>query len=389
MSERLDESIFGGGDVADERGHYHRTGPRRRRGSARRWLTLLVALGIFAGGAYAAKGTIEPIWAKITNGGETDYPGPGTGEVQVVIKAGQDGEAIATTLKAAGVVRTRTAYLDVARANDKQAAAIQPGTYTMRKEMAAKDAFAFIADPANRVAQRVTVREGLWVSEIYPILSRATGVPLAQYTRAARTPAALGLPAQAKGNLEGWLFPSTYEFAPKSTAAQQLAQMVKLTKSELAKAQVSADRYQHILTVASIVEGEARASADLGRVARVIENRLADPTGPTVGFLQMDSTVNYAIRKRGILTRPDFERAKASPYDTYAAKGLPPGPIGAPGARAIAAAARPTPGPWLYFVTVNLDTGQTKFATTQPEHDALVAELNAWCSANQGKCTGR
>jgi UPF0755 protein len=94
------------------------------------------------------------------------------------------------------------------------------------------------------------------------------------------------------------------------------------------------------------------------------------------------------LQKRGNLTKAEYDRAKSSPYDSYANKGLPPGPIGNPGAAAIEAAAHPTEGPWFYFVTVNLDTGETLFATTLAEQHANEAKLQAWCAPNPGKCSG-
>lgn len=102
----------------------------------------------------------------------------------------------------------------------------------------------------------------------------------------------------------------------------------------------------------------------------------------------MDSTVNFALQKRGNLTKTEYDSAKSDPYDTYAFPGLPPGPIGSPGEAAIQAAADPTPGDWFFFVTVNLDTGETLFAETFAEQQANQQKLNAWCDANPGKCSG-
>jgi UPF0755 protein len=103
----------------------------------------------------------------------------------------------------------------------------------------------------------------------------------------------------------------------------------------------------------------------------------------------MDSTVNYALQRRGVLSKAQYLSAKTNPYDTYTHKGLPPGPISSPGALAIEAAANPTPGPWFYFVTVNYDTGETLFATTRAQHDRNNAVRKAWCDANMPKCEGR
>lgn len=391
----LEHSIFGGHEDAHDgpsegqpvvrsRADRHRRPSRKPRRSGRRLGCLFVALAIVAVATFAAYTVLRPVVDGFLE--SDDYPGPGTGEVQIVVNDGDTGRAIGATLEKADVVKTAKAYLDAAAA-DARSAAIQPGSYTMKKQMTAQAALDILVDTKNRTVPRVTVREGLWKSEVFAALSKGTGVPVAEYVAAAKDPAALGLPAAAKGNVEGYLYPATYEFPVKATAAQQLKIMVAQALAELQKAGVSEADYQKTLIVASIVEGEAGV-ADRGKVARVVENRLDNPTGPTVGLLQMDSTVNYALQKRGNLTKAEYDSAKSSRYDTYAFKGLPPGPISSPGAKAIEAAANPTEGPWFYFVTVNYDTGETLFATTQAEHDRNNAQRQAWCDDNKPKCEG-
>ena len=195
----------------------------------------------------------------------------------------------------------------------------------------------------------------------------------------------LKLPEQAGGDVEGWLFPSTYEFDKDTSAVAQLNAMITMTTDELKKAKVPQDRWERTLIVASIVEGESGA-ADRGKVARVIENRLADVNGPTVGMLNMDSTVHYVFQERGKAGTTDEMRNSDSPYNTYKHTGLPPGPINNPGAEAIEAAGHPDEGDWLFFVTVDPDSGETKFATTQREHDNNVKEFEQWCADNQDRC---
>lgn len=384
--EHLDTTLFG-----EPAPHEPRRGRRQRqkRTRGRSLLVLLVAVVLVGGAAATAFVLLKPVVSSVLGGGETeaeDFPGPGEGEVPVTVKQGDTGESIATALKSAGVVKTRTAYLDASAADPQGSAKIQPGTYTLRKGMKAIDAFTALTDPANRSVARQTIPEGLWVSEIIPRLSKATGVPVADYQAALKDPAALGLPAEAKGRVEGYLFPSSYEFDKDTPAASQLKQMVAMTLAELKKAGVAPKDYTRILTVASIIEGEVNGDADRAKVARVIENRLADPNGPTVGLLQMDSTVHYIEQKRGRAGTSDAARASSSPYNTYRVKGLPPGPINNPGAASIEAAAKPADGPWFFFVAVNPDTGETKFATTSAEHDRNVQEFNAWCSENKDKC---
>ncbi|KRE62660.1 endolytic transglycosylase MltG [Nostocoides sp. Soil756] len=364
MSQDFTDTIFGDDtERPATRSRRELHGKRRPPRRGRRLLVLLVAVVLVGGAGYGAYSVIGPAVRGLVGGGQetdVDFPGPGQGETDVVIPPGATGEDIATLLRDAGVTKTRTAYLDAVAADPTAAAKIQPGTYVLMKGMRGQDAFEVLVDPANRVTERVTVREGLWLSETLATLSKATGVPLKDYQAAVKDTEALGLPPEAKGNLEGWLFPASYEFSDKTPAAQQLRQMVAQTVKTLTAAGVERKNWERTLIIASIVEGEASGDADRGKVARVIENRLDQPDGPTNGYLQMDSTVNFALQKRGNLTKSEYESAKSDP----------------------------TPGDWFYFVTVNLDTGETLFANTFAEQQANQQKLNQWCDANPGKCTG-
>jgi UPF0755 protein len=105
-------------------------------------------------------------------------------------------------------------------------------------------------------------------------------------------------------------------------------------------------------------------------VAEVIYNRLNDGM-----FLGLDSTVNYALHRFGVsLTTTQLH--VNSPYNTFIHKGLPPGPIDSPGNAAIEGALHPAHGDLLYFVTVNVKTGLTKFATTAAGFQQLENECN-------------
>ena len=414
MSSHLEDHIFGGDEHHDpplehahDRAHSDDAPVPRTRSEARsrqhgrpprqhdegsrasRFIVPLVALALLVGLGVGAYVILKPIVTGALSSSVEDYPGPGSGEVTVTVTAGESGTDIARSLVDAGVIASTAAFVEASNADPAAAAAIQPGDYTLLKEMKASDALAALNDPDNRyLGEPVTIREGLWKAEVFAALSEATGIPVEDYEAAAEDAEAIGLPDQADGNVEGWLFPATYTLRPDASAADHLAVLVDEAKAQLADAGVPEDEWQRTLTVASIVEGEARADVDLGKVARVVENRLADPAGPTVGRLEMDSTVNYALQKRGNLTRTEFEEAKSHPYDTYVIQGLPPGPIGSPGRAAIDAAANPTEGPWFFFVTVNLDTGETLFAETFAEHQANDRLRVQWCEDNPGKCTG-
>ncbi|HET8595959.1 MAG TPA: endolytic transglycosylase MltG [Intrasporangium sp.] len=403
MNEHLESSIFGDHDehvdehVAQDPLHEPAPAPRTRREAReaerssrhrtrrrshkppvwRRLAVILLALVVVGGGVAVAYTYLRPVVSGFLE--SNDYPGPGTGKVDVKIEQGDTGTAIAKTLVDADVVKSSKAYIEAAQANPKSAG-IQPGTYELKKQMSAAEAVSVLVDPKNRVTTAVTLREGLWAKEIYAQLSKQTGIPVADYVAAAKDGAGLGLPAAAKGNVEGYLFPASYSFDPGTSAKAQLAEMVGQSVKRLEALGVPEDKMEHVVTVASLVEAEARHPEDRPKVARVIENRLAKNMP-----LQLDSTVNYAAGKHGITTT-DADRQSKSPYNTYVVTGLPPGPIGNPGESAIQAAAQPAAGPWLFFVTVNPETGETKFAATYAEHEKYVAEFRGWCQAHKGTC---
>jgi UPF0755 protein len=383
----VSHTIFGEPEppLTRRRAQRHRHRPRRKN---RRWLVLLLALVVVGGATWAAVSIIKPMVASVFSGGSetTDFPGPGEGSVEIVVTPGESGEDIATTLRDAGVVKTRGAYIDVARADPERAAAIQPGKYALLEGMTAADAFAVLADPANRIATGTTVREGLWASETFAVLSKATGIPVEEYAAAAEDPEAIGLPAEAEGNVEGWLAPSTYEFPDDSTAAEQLATMVAQTVKVLDGAGVDPEDRKDVLILASLVEAEAKLDEDRPKIARVFLNRIETEGGPAYGLLQSDAAVSYGAQRRALFpTKAELEDA-SNPYNTRLIPGLPPGPISNPGAASITAAANPADGPWFFFVAVNPITGETKYAVTLEEHNANVRELNAYCDEKPKDC---
>ncbi|MGL4745320.1 MAG: endolytic transglycosylase MltG [Dermatophilaceae bacterium] len=395
-NQNIAEAIFGDEEgttalaVRSRREIHHHHRRRRRQRGPRRFTVLLVLAVLVLGGGYFAWNTVVPAMSGVFDGGvpeqqEVDFAGPGSGAVDIVVKPGDTGEEIATALRDAGVTKTRIAYLRVATADQESAAGIRSGTYAMLRGMTGADAFRALTDPANLTAGGIIVREGLWASEIFALLSKESGAPVAEYQAAAKNTAAIGLPPEAQGNIEGWLFPSSYEFSEQDTPTEQLAAMVAQTLQVLGEVGVPRQEWERALTTASIVESEVNGDADRAKVARVILNRLQGGS-PTAGLLQMDSTVHFAVKQRGKASTTNEQRASASPYNTYLKPGLPPGPIGSPGKASIEAAVAPADGAWLFFVTVDPSTGETKFANTQLEHDRNVEEFNAWCSANRDAC---
>jgi UPF0755 protein len=371
-------------DLGLELGHEKRHRPRRGLGC----LAVLVALAVLVGGGYLAFSYgMTAIKDKLS--GPEDFSGSGTGRVLVEVKDGDAASDIGRTLLDKGVVKSVQAFTEAAR-QDPESVGIQVGFYQLRKQMSAKSALAVLVDPANRMRSVVTIPEGFTVDQIVATLARKTDFSKKQYDRVLANPASIGLPAYAKGDAEGYLFPATYELPPNSTPRSILTLMVKrwAQAAEDADLEGAAQKLGYtpaqVMTVASLVEAESNRDADRGKVARVIYNRLE--TDATNRLLQIDATVNYAIdRDLGVALTTD-DLAVDSPYNTYKNPGLPPTPIEAPGDAAIAAAAHPTDGPWVYYVTVNLRTGETKF--TEDYHTFLKykAEFKEYCRTQSDNC---
>jgi len=303
-----------------------------------------------------------------------DFAGPGTGTVTLVINAGESGVGVASDLQKLGVVKNSDV---VYRLIVGENTIFYPGSYSLKKGMSSQQALDAIKNPASLVVDRVTIKEGLRLGTVLQQLATATGKPLSDFTAAASDLAGLGIPTSAP-NADGYLFPATYAFGPDLSAHQILKEMVDRAYQELDRFGVAvADRHK-VLTLASVIQREARQPQDFAKVSRVFTNRLK------IGMkLQSDATVSYGTGGNTFTTTA-AERADANGYNTYVHTGLPIGPIGAPGALAIDAALHPVDGTWLYFVTVNLQTGETVFSTTAAEHAAAVAKWQAWMRANPG-----
>lgn len=353
--------------------------PPRPAKRARSIIAVVVAVLVLAGGALLVGSKVGGLLFA------ADYAA-GSAQAPVIVKipSGSTLTDMGATLTEAGVVESKLAFVRVAR-SDSRATGIQAGDYRLPRHIPAKQALEAMLDPKNKVAKQISLREGLTLEKQLDTIAEQSGLPRAQFAALAQDPAALGAPAYAK-TLEGYLFPDTYAFGDNTTPKQILTTMVdefNRTASEVGLEQAAAGMHRSpadLVTVASIIEMEASTEENRPKVAAVLYNRLDKGMA-----LQLDSTVKYANGLNGKITTTDKERAKQSPYNTYLHTGLPPTPIDAPGKAALDAAAHPASGPWLYFVTVNPETGETKFATTLAEHNTYVLEFQSWCSANKSK----
>ncbi|MCT1866036.1 endolytic transglycosylase MltG [Dermabacter sp. p3-SID358] len=307
-----------------------------------------------------------------------DFDGEGKGEVEIVVNNGDTGSDIAETLVKAGVIKTKGPFVNAFSAS-QDAANITPGTYKLRKQMSGASALRLLLDPASRVGIRVTFPEGQTAQKMYERLSEATGLPVEDFEKAGADYEARGVPENPAQSIEGYLWPGTYDFREEDSAEDILDQMVSRMTAQLEKKGIPQEKWHETLTIASIVEKEARDPEDYGKVVRTLENRLAGvgEAGGKPMNLQLDSTVAYFTKSETISTTPE-QRATDSPYNTYKHPGLPIGPISNPGDATIDAVKNPPEGPWLYWVTVNTETGETKFASTKAEHDKNVQEWREW-----------
>lgn len=351
---------------------HHSKPPRRRgRSALKAVIVTVVILGLIGGGGAFAYATFEPqITAMLSPKATDDYTGDGSGEVMVQIADGEFGDAIGVKLQEAGVVKSSDTFYSLLLKEDPQPV-FQTGTFKLAAKMSSKSALAALLDPANKVDYTVTIPEGTTASGIYQSLADVTGMPFDDFKAAGADFVSLGVPAEAP-SIEGFLFPATYEFQPGQTAAEMLKTMVDRTYQALDTAGVPVDQRLHILTLAGLIQSESGSKEDMYKVSRVFQNRVADGMN-----LQSDATVRYGAGG-GEVDTTEAEREDASnPYNTYANPGLPVGPISNPGDDAIDAALHPADGDWLYFVTVNLDTGETVFSATQEEHDEAVKQYQA------------
>jgi peptidoglycan lytic transglycosylase G len=369
--------------------------PRRSRGKAKKkrrrgrsflalFLTLLL-LGGLAGGGYLA-------YDKITGYFLTpDYDGAGTAEtVQIEVKQGQLLGDIATTLVQADVVKSYKAFVSAAEKN-KNAVNIQPGFYTMHKQMSGEAAVLALLDTKNRNVKGITIPEGMITIQIYDLLSQKLKIPVADF-KAAADPKKLGIPdwwfkrqdgKKVAGGVEGFLFPATYEFPPNATAQQALKIMTDhfLTVTGGMKFAENAQKLgispYEALVAASIGQAEAVKPVDYPKVARALYNRVYKD-GFDCKCLQIDSAVNYWLRITGKVPKDSSQilrgeqHNRADPYNTFDVPGMPIGPISNPGELALKGAIAPAAGPWTYFMTID-KAGTMGYATTWAGHCANYA----------------
>ena len=301
-----------------------------------------------------------------------DYPGPGNGSVEFSVVSGDSSAAIGKRLAKQDIVASAEIFTQAVLNADAESS-LQPGVFTLKYRMSADDVVKILTDPSNSKGV-LQLTSDARVSDVITEASALSDIPKADFQKIIDDKGEGILPDEANGSFEGWLEPGTYNVKQLKTAKNVLKEMVtkRIAKLDSLNVPTGSER-ERILTIASIVEGEVNKSQYYPMVARVVLNRL-DKDMP----LGMDSVVAYGnnVAPRELTNK--MLQDSSNPYNSRIKKGLPPTPINNPSDDTITAAMNPASGDWLYFVTVNLDTGETKFTASESQFEKYSKEYQEW-----------
>src|SRR5580698_3490718 len=325
-----------------------------------RALFTLVLIGALAVGGWLA-------WA---------WYSPVTPQAQtfVLLHSGYSTRRIAAELKAAGVIRSTTAFIVWHRLHQKHS--LKAGEYLFERTATSVDIHERLVR-GDVFVHTVVIPEGFNMFEIAQAIQNAGLGPSQDFLRVVQSQTSLIADiAPEATNLEGYLFPNTYEFTRTQTMEEMAAAMVKQFRQVAREISLASD-VQKTVTLASIIEKETAAPEERPLVASVYSNRIAKHRP-----LQADPSVIYAELLQGsysgALHHADMQFN--SDYNTYTHPGLPPGPIGNPGRSSLEAAMHPADSDFFYFVSNG--NGHHRFAKTLEEHNQNVA---AYRKAMNGK----
>jgi UPF0755 protein len=335
------------------------SGPvRRSRGCLVGIAGIFCTIALFASGAWWLRSQIDP-------GGT---PGPA---VEIAVPQGTTTAGVGRLLEQQGVIANATVFRFYAQMKGRTT--LQAGRYQMPTGLSFDSALDLLeAGPKVPAQQRLTVPEGLRLTQVSERVGSLPERSGDEFMRIATSGTIRSKfePKDSK-NLEGLLFPETYNFNIDDTEQEIVSRMVDTFDQiatevgiQDAEEKVGVSPYEAII-IASLIEREAKLDDERAKVSRVIYNRLqkADMA------LQIDATIVYA--EGGIKRVLNEDLKKDGPYNTYTRKGLPPTPIAMPGRESLVAALNPEPGDWLYYVVTGAD-GRSSFANTYKEHQRNI-----------------
>ena len=320
----------------------------------KKYIAILVSLFVLIFGSYSIHNTF------LLN----DYLETSSSQkVDILIESGDTGTQIAEKLYKSGVIKASKVFYKLA-INEKRSNSISPGIHEIDLKISAKAALDQLLDPKRNRGVFGFI-EGLRKNEIFDLLKKSDLV--SGDLSAAIKPDKI----YKTSNLEGFLFPAKYSFAPGTSTDAAISQMIN--RFNLAAKTSKVDQGFNgfspfeLVTIASIIQAEGDPQ-DFKKIARVIYNRLKIKMP-----LQMNATVDYAANLRGQIRLPYKRLEINSRYNTYKYQGLPIGPIGNPGQDALDAAVNPVSGDWLYFITVKPQ--DTRFTKSFNEFNLWVNEF--------------
>lgn len=276
---------------------------------------------------------------------------PGAPRERVTIPPGSTVRIVADSLAAHGIIESRTWFKLVARLSSYERR-IQSGIFEFARGEGARATLRAMVN-GSAILSKLTIPEGFTLLDMADATERSLGIPPDQFLTAAGDSTLLRRFNIQAETFEGFLRPETYLFASGVTAETVVSELAKTFQADWdpawdqSAAAQGLDRLA-VVTLASLVEGEAKVDEDRPLVAAVYRTRLR------IGMpLQADPTVQYAIQLATGARKPrlfDKDYQFPSPYNTYLHSGLPPGPVGAPSRKSIQAVLAPAPVPYLYFV---------------------------------------
>ncbi len=297
-------------------------------------------------------------------------------EVQFTVNSGEDASTIAQHLVQQDIVKTTEGFLHAVNAQNA-GSKLQPGVFTLRKHMSSASVVGVLIDTS--AAQGILqVKSGETVSDVINAAAAASGIDVSQFQAIISAGGNSILPDEAGGNYEGWFEPGSYNVSDSSTTAQSvITQLVQARIAKLDELGIPEGQREEKINVASIIENEVNKDEYRGKVSRVIYNRLEQDMP-----LGMDSVVAYGNGVESSQLTDAMLNDPSNPYNDRVNKGLPPTPISNPGDASLSAAMSPEEGDWLYFCTVNLQTGETKFTASEDEFYQFRDEYKQWLAAN-------
>ncbi len=303
-------------------------------------------------------------------------PGPAGQAERFRIPPGASFGQVMDTLEAHGLIGNRTVFKWRARLAGADRA-VQAGTYEATRGMGTDELLELLAE-GREPQLRFTVPEGLTIADVADLAEQSLGVPADSIIAASRDTAFGDSLLSRDGYVEGFLYPDTY-LLPEGVKAAEVVQRMVAEFGQRWKPEWNARRdslgmsLRDVVTLASIVEGEARVDEERPVIAGVYHNRLR------IGMaLQADPTVQYAIQlATGERKKRLFEKdyRTESPYNTYLHPGLPPGPVNSPGMASIEATLYPADVPYLYFVA--RPDGRHVFSASYREHLRAIREIRS------------